>query len=196
MGITNFIIPFYLQNVLMLTPAKSGIILASGAISMGIIGPFAGGMSDRKGMQKTITLGLFLMTLGLIGYGTLPSTVSQQKHLTYIITIIATQAMIGCGSTFFSAANTNSCLHSVKRNFQTSITGLLSVNLMAGSALGSTLGGEFFSLIGGVKHSKDSAAMVFPPHAFAYLFGFCTIWMVVLAIYGLKRPETIEIIKN
>jgi MFS family permease len=199
MGITNFIIPFYLQNVLMLTPAKAGLILASGAISMGIIGPFAGGMSDRKGMQKTIALGLTLMTLGLIGYSFLPSTVDPQRHLVYILAIIGTQAMIGCGSTFFSAANTNSCLHSVKHDLQASIAGLLSVNLMAGSALGSTLGGEFFNLMGGIEHVKTAAGaskLVFPPHAFAGLFGCCTIWMLLLTLYAWKRPEDIPALEG
>ncbi|MBU1139813.1 MAG: MFS transporter, partial [Proteobacteria bacterium] len=112
MGITNFIIPFYLQSVLLLTPAKAGLVLASGAISMGIIGPFAGAMSDRRGMQKTITLGLALMTLGIIGYIALPTTIENPATRTlFIIEIIALQALIGCGSTFFSAANTNSSRH-------------------------------------------------------------------------------------
>jgi MFS family permease len=199
MGITNFIIPFYLQNVLLLTPAKAGLILASGAVSMGIIGPFAGGMSDRKGMQKTIALGLTLMTLGLTGYSFLPSTVDSQRHWIYILAIIGTQAMIGCGSTFFSAANTNSCLHSVKHDLQASIAGLLSVNLMAGSALGSTLGGEFFNLIGGIEHAKTAsgaAMLIFPAHAFAWLFGCCTIWMLLLTLYAWKRPEDMAPLKE
>ena len=196
MGITNFIIPFYLQSVLMLTPTKAGLVLASGAISMGIIGPFAGAMSDRRGMQKTIALGLALMTLGLIGYIVLPSTMENPTMRTlYILGIVVLQALIGCGSTFFSAANTNSCFHSIAHDHQASIAGLLSVNLMAGSALGSTFAGEFFNLIGGVKHVKDAAAqttsLIFPPHAFSWLFGLCAVWLGLLTIYAMMRRETI-----
>ncbi len=194
MGITNFIIPFYLQNVLMLTPAKAGLVLASGAVSMGIIGPFAGGMSDRRGMQPTITLGLGLMAAGVAGYIVLPSIVSDpQKRMVFICAIIAVQALIGCGSTFFSAANTNSSLHSVSRDHQASIAGLLSVNLMAGSALGSVLAGEIFNLVGGVQHVQDVAArsssLVFPPHAFAWLFGGCTLWLAGLTLYAFYRGQ-------
>ena len=195
MGITNFIIPFYLQTVLMLTPAKAGLVLASGAISMGIIGPFAGAMSDRCGMQKTIALGLALMTLGIAGFIILPSSIENPAiYPRYIIGIIVLQILIGCGSTFFSAANTNSSLHSIPRNHQASIAGLLSVNLMAGSAIGTTLAGEFFNLIGGVKHIKDVAAqstsLIFPPHAFSWLFGTCTVWLTLLTLYAIIRCET------
>ncbi|MDD3814828.1 MAG: MFS transporter [Desulfocapsaceae bacterium] len=201
MGITNFIIPFYLQTVLMLTPAKAGLVLAAGAISMGIIGPFAGAMSDRRGMQKTIALGLVLMTLGIAGFIVLPSSIENPAIYTrYIIGIIVLQVLIGCGSTFFSAANTNSSLHSITRDHQASIAGLLSVNLMAGSAIGTTLAGEFFNLIGGVKHIKDAAAqttsLVFPPHAFAWLFGTCTVWLIILTLYATIRRETTVPITN
>ncbi len=195
MGVTNFIIPFYLQSVLLLTPAKAGLVLASGAISMGIIGPFAGAMSDRRGMQKTIALGLALMTLGIIGYISLPTSVDNPAtRKLFIIGIIGLQALIGCGSTFFSAANTNSCLHSISHDHQASIAGLLSVNLMAGSALGSTFAGEFFNLIGGAKHVKDAVAqttsLIFPPHAFSWLFGACAVWLVLLTCYAMMRPHT------
>lgn len=196
MGVTNFIIPFYLQSVLLLTPAKAGLVLAAGAVSMGIIGPFAGAMSDRRGIQKTVALGLGLMTLGIIGYIALPTSVTNPTTRTlFIMEIILLQALIGCGSTFFSAANTNSCLHSISHDQQASIAGLLSVNLMAGSALGSTVAGEFFNLVGGTGHIHDAASqttcLVFPPHAFSWLFGVCAIWLALLTFYAMTRPETI-----
>ncbi|MCP3849774.1 MAG: hypothetical protein GY694_05990, partial [Gammaproteobacteria bacterium] len=85
------------------------------------------------------------------------------------------------------------CLHSISRDQQASISGLLSVNLMAGTALGSTLGGEFFNLIGGVKHVKDTVAqgniLIFPPHAFSWLFSICAIWLIMLTIYGVVRTR-------
>ncbi len=190
---TNFIVPFYLQGVLMLSPAYAGLILASGAISMGIIGPFAGAMSDCYGMQKIITLGLALMTFGIMGYIALPSTNDPDTLIYYIIGIITLQAIIGAGSTFFSAANTNSCLHSISKDQQASVSGLLSVNLMAGTALGSTLAAEFFNLVGGVKHVKDAVAqgsnLVFPPHAFSWLFSFCAIWLALLTFYATTRTK-------
>ncbi len=193
MGITNFIIPFYLQNVLMLSPASAGLVLVTGAVSMGVLGPFAGAMSDRRGMQKTIALGLTFMGVGLAGYAFLPSTAPDGQHAPLVAAIAAIQALIGCGSTFFGAANTNSSLHSVERDRQASISGLLSVNLMAGAALGSMLGGEFFQLLGGVRHAAKGAgtALLFPPHAFSWLFGFCAIWMSGLVLYAWKQPETI-----
>jgi len=197
MAVTNFIVPFYLQGVLMLTPATAGLMLASGAITMGILGPFAGGMSDRYGMQKIITLGLALMTLGIMGYIALPSSYDPSMLTFYIVGIIFLQTLIGAGSTFFGAANTNSCLHSISHDQQASISGLLSVNLMAGTALGATLAGEFFNLVGGVKHVKDTVAqgnsLIFPPHAFSWLFGVCTVWLIILTLYAAVRTHRNQI---
>jgi EmrB/QacA subfamily drug resistance transporter len=196
MGITNFIIPFYLQDVLNLNPARAGLVLASGAISMGLIGPFAGGMSDRRGMQRTLAIGLGLLTVGVSGFILLPSAIANPEwHIRFITGIVVMQSIIGCGSTFFSASNTNSCLHTVPHHDQPAIAGLLSVNLMAGSALGSTLAGEYFSMIGGVTHvhseTAQNVALVFPPHAFSWLFGACAAWLLMLTLVAWRHPETI-----
>lgn len=196
MGITNFIIPFYLQDVLNLNPAQAGLVLASGAISMGLIGPFAGGMSDRRGMQRTLAIGLGLMTVGISGFILLPSAMTHPDWaVRFIAGIVVMQSIIGCGSTFFSASNTNSCLHSVASRNQPAIAGLLSVNLMAGSALGSTLAGELFNRIGGIEHVSPATTtghhLHFPPHAFSWIFGAAALWLAALTLTAWRRPETI-----
>ena len=193
MGVTNFIIPFYLQNVLMLSPAYAGLVLVTGAVSMGILGPFAGAMSDRRGMQKTVALGLTFMGAGLAGYALLPSAAPVGMHGRLVAAIAVIQGLIGCGSTFFSAGNTNSILHSVGRAQQAPVSGLLSVNLMAGAALGSIFGGEFFQFIGGIGHAArgGESVLLFPPHAFSWLFGLCAVWMAGLVLYAWRQPETI-----
>jgi len=169
-------------------------VLASGAISMGLIGPFAGGMSDRRGMQRTLAIGLGLLTVGVSGFILLPSAIANPEwHIRFISGIVVMQSIIGCGSTFFSASNTNSCLHSVSSRNQPAIAGLLSVNLMAGSALGSTLAGEYFSMIGGITHvhseTAQNAALVFPPHAFSWLFGACAAWLLILTLIAWRRIQ-------
>ena len=61
----RFLMPFYLQGVMGLRPSQVGIVMLPTAVTMTIIGPVAGRLSDRYGWRPFTVAGLTLAAIGL-----------------------------------------------------------------------------------------------------------------------------------
>lgn len=193
-GSVNFIIPFYLQYTLNLSPFHAGLALSTGAVAMGIFGPFAGAWTDRYGMRQISRIGLTAMAVALCGYAFLPPSVSSQSLFMVLAAVIIGQFICGTGSVFFSAANTYSCLHSVPPKRWGAISSLQSVTLMAGTALGSTISADLVSAwtVKTTKASQpitDALGTNFPPFALALLFGVGGLCLIILAVNGWMKKN-------
>ncbi len=62
------LIPIYVQNICGYDATTSGLIMAPGAIMMGILGVVAGRVFDKKGPKKLNLVGFALLTLGNLGF--------------------------------------------------------------------------------------------------------------------------------
>jgi len=89
----NFVVALMLQQAFHFTPAQAGLILAPGAIVMGLVGVMAGRLADRLEPRVPIFLGLFLQALAMyaLGYTTV-------EHGTGWLTllVIAYRTSFGC----------------------------------------------------------------------------------------------------
>jgi DHA2 family multidrug resistance protein len=65
----NFVVALMLQQAFHFTPAQAGLILAPGAIVMGLVGVVAGRLADRLEPRVPIFLGLFLQALAMYALG-------------------------------------------------------------------------------------------------------------------------------
>ncbi|WP_223879780.1 MFS transporter [Paenibacillus spiritus] len=63
----NIIAPFYTQNMLGLDPAQAGLLLMLMPISMVIVAPLSGALSDRIGSEFLTFAGLVVMMIAQIG---------------------------------------------------------------------------------------------------------------------------------
>ena len=57
--------PFYLENLLKYQPNEVGMILAAGPLTLALVAPFAGMLSDRIGSRLLTTSGLVITGLGI-----------------------------------------------------------------------------------------------------------------------------------
>ena len=188
MGGVNFAVPFYLQDAIGLSPLQAGALLAVGALTMGIIGPFAGALTDRWGPVRTAFIGLALMGMAMVVYAFLPGSISQHHQWILVMSmVIGGQMLIGAGSIFFSAANMVSCMHGVHDIQRGAVSSLLSVNLMAGTALGSTLAGDLITFLQGLQSNVSSGFGQFPPQTNWMLFGVDAILLISLVIIAAER---------
>ncbi|WP_028585439.1 MFS transporter [Desulfogranum mediterraneum] len=142
-GALNFIVPFYLQTCLALSPFRASVVLCSGAVATGICGPLAGRWIDRIGPMMLLRIGLVLIFLGCICYTLLPSgSAAQADTGAAIALVVLAQIFIGTGSVCFSGAFLFSSMRGVSRQSWASISSLQSVVMMAGSAIGASVAAD------------------------------------------------------
>jgi len=138
-----FLLPLFLQNLLDYTALRTGIILAPTAISVAIVSPFSGIISDRIGPRIPLFCGTLLVAYSLYLYKDL-SLNSDYWFLFW------PQVMRGAGLGLINAPLISAAINAVRRE-QTSIaSGLITVIMQVGGAFGVALLGttlqrrEFF----------------------------------------------------
>ena len=63
-----FLIPFYLQDVIDLSPAQAGLVIGPTALCFALLGPISGKLSDRYGSTRFEVIGLVLLGSSLLGW--------------------------------------------------------------------------------------------------------------------------------
>lgn len=105
----TFLIPFYLQQVLRLSPAQAGLILTASPLVVLLVAPLSGALSDRLGTRwlafagQSIIVGAFLLMLTLTP-ATRPADVFWRLML------------FGLGSGLFQSPNNSAVMGNVPRH--------------------------------------------------------------------------------
>jgi EmrB/QacA subfamily drug resistance transporter len=121
----SFIMSLYLQKVKGLNPQDAGLILVTQPVLMAIFSPLAGKLSDKIEPRKVASIGMGILTSGLITFSFINLSFS------YIL-IIINLAMIGFGFALFSSPNTNAVMSSVEKKYYGVASSTLSSMRMVG----------------------------------------------------------------
>jgi len=138
MGGITFLMPFYLQNVLELPLREVGLLMIVTPISMGMIAPISGRLSDRFGSRPITVIGLGFLILGYFGVSTLSV---DSTWIDYIIRFIP----IGMGMGIFQSPNNSAVMGSAPRARLGVASGLLSLSRSMGQVMGIPLAGALFA---------------------------------------------------
>ncbi len=122
------VISFYLTAVVGLDPVVSGFILGILPITVLMVSPIGGFLSDKYGYSEVSTLGLFMASLALFSL----ALVSQGTTVSYITVSLI---VLGLGIGLFAAPNTNSALASVEPAVRAQVNGLMGFMRHLGQAL-------------------------------------------------------------
>lgn len=106
---SNIIQPFYLQNVMKLSPAVTGFILMAFPLILAIVAPISGYLSDIIGSEILTFLGLTFTSLGLF----LMSTLNQHSS---IFTLVIFVFIMSLGNGLFQSPNTSLIMSTVSLN--------------------------------------------------------------------------------
>ncbi|MGM9526537.1 MAG: MFS transporter [Peptococcaceae bacterium] len=117
----NFIQPFYLQKVQMLSAAQTGLLMMAYSIAMGLVAPFSGQLSDKIGSEFLCFAGLCTVTVALL----ILSTLGMNSSL--VVFLIGSMTM-AVGMAMFQSPNTSLIMSTVGRH-QTGVAG--SINALA-----------------------------------------------------------------
>ncbi len=151
----NIISPFYTQNILLLTPLSAGFLLMLFPITMAIVAPLSGSLSDKIGSELLTFLGLLVMAIAQIGLATL----HDGSPIALVGTLVG---MLGLGSGLFQSPNNSLVMSTVPRT-QLGIAGSVNslvrnVGMVVGISLATTV------LFGVMSHKAGYRVTGLIPH--------------------------------
>ena len=126
---TTLLIPFFLEGVLGYNPAKVGLLMAVVPVSMGVLAPIAGSLSDRFGTRPMTVIGLGFM---LIGYGAIAGVSMQDSLGIYLLRFIP----LGFGLGIFNSPNNSAIMGSAPRHRLGVASGLMAITRILGQITG------------------------------------------------------------
>jgi EmrB/QacA subfamily drug resistance transporter len=125
----TILMPFYMEEVLGLPTQQVGLIMASVPVSMGIIAPFSGALSDRMGSRLITVIGLAILVLASLGL-----TAVQTDTRPWMLALL--YLPVGLGMGIFQSPNNSVILGSVPRSQLGVASGLLATNRTLGQTTG------------------------------------------------------------
>ncbi|WP_035101768.1 MFS transporter [Aneurinibacillus terranovensis] len=169
---TNVMMPFYMQDVLNFSPHVIGYVMMAYPLTMALVAPFSGWLSDKIGPLFLTTGGLVINAIGFASLNMLSFEANS-----WIIAMHL--AVFGIGMGMFQSPNNSSVLGAVPRNKLGSAGGLNALVRNIGMVLGTSFSISLFSyqlhkLTGRIAQLKVEGAQ----HPAAFLTSLHTVfWM-------------------
>ncbi|MDU1320737.1 MAG: MFS transporter [Clostridium botulinum] len=104
----NIIQPFYLQDVLKLSPGKTGLIMMAYPIVLSIVAPISGYLSDKMGSKKLTLAGIVVASIGLL------CMVFLNEQSTFLM-ITVLLSVVALGNGLFQSPNNSLVMSSVEK---------------------------------------------------------------------------------
>ncbi len=139
---TLFLIPFYLERALGLSPAHSGLVLGIMPVALGVTAPFAGRMADRWGARPLTAAGMAISTAAL-------SALAIAHSSMFIVFDLAT---LGIGLGLFTPPNNAAIMGSAPPSQAGVASGVLNMTRGTGTAMGLAFTSLIFGVVAGPAH--------------------------------------------
>jgi len=163
-----FLLPFYMETILKFSPAYSGLLMTITPVTMAVIAPLAGYLSDKAGAGRIISLAFFFLTasfLLLSALGTGPTN----------IVICGGLVLLGIGMGMFGSPNTSSVLGAIPRAKVGYGGGFIATNRNLSYSLGITSSVGIFTWI---LHQKKAVLV----YSSAYIEASHTVYLAAAGI--------------
>ena len=146
------IAPFYLTDVIGLSPRAIGLVLAAVPITMGITSPLSGGLSDRVGSRPVTVTGLVIMVVGYV------IAAWVLEGATTALAIFVVGLIVGLGIGIFHSPNNSAILGAVPHDKLGITSGMLSITRITGTVIGIAVLGTLWAARSVVYAGGGSAA--------------------------------------
>jgi len=137
---TTFIIPFYLQEVLTLSPSFMGLLFICGPVFTMTLSPLGGYLADKVGTRLPAMAGLFLV----IAASAMGTALKPDSHWLFPTLILA---IGGLGLALFYPQNHTTMIGSVPREHRGVATGALFTTFGLGNAFGVSMGSFLMTVV-------------------------------------------------
>jgi MFS family permease len=187
-GLTTFVTPFYLQDVLNLSPTFMGIIFLVPSIFSMALSPISGAMTDRMGARLLLVMGmLVLMAAFLIG-----ANLRADSNWIWATLLLG---LTGVGSAFFNTPSQAVMVSSLPKEHWGIAIGIINGIFGLGHMLGISLTGIFLTLAfryysgvpGTTPNPGDTGVFVASMNV-TYLFALGISLIPLLTSLKMKKP--------
>ena len=184
-SVLTFLLPFYMQDVLHLSPSFMGLLFLAAPVLTISLAVFAGHLTDRVGPRLPASIGLaMIMCAFAIGI-----VLRVDSHWALPGLLLA---CTGIGQGFFNTPNQTAIIGSVPRAYRGFATGLVQMLFGLGSLLGISLGGvlltQMFRHYAGLPDATPSAEAPGPfVAAMSATYAVCFVLMVAALVASLLR---------
>jgi EmrB/QacA subfamily drug resistance transporter len=134
----NFLLPFYLQNLLRYSPSQVGWIIVADSVVIMVMAPLAGALSDRLGSRLLCTAGCAVIVAAQF-------LVAALDLHAPILRIMFPLALWGVGWALFNSPNQSAILGAVATDKIGAAAGMIATTARSGGAMGITLATTLFS---------------------------------------------------
>lgn len=192
-----FLMPFYLVEVLGFAPSAAGLMLLPQPLTMSVVAPISGWLSDRIGPRLLSTTGLGIACLALFSMATLRPDSSYAE-------IAARLVALGLGIGLFNSPNNSALISSVPPGQMGIASGMLATNRNLGMVMGTAVTGAVWTgrmAFYAEELARDGGLDPSAIRVEAFVGGFhdaflvsgviCSIGVLTSLVRG-KRPEVEE----
>ncbi len=174
----SIIQPFYLQDVMKISPAATGLIMMVYPLILVVVAPASGYLSDKIGSEFLTFLGLIFTSVGLF----LMTTLDEHSQLSSLIFFIVVMSI---GNGLFQAPNNSLIMSAVPRNLlgiAGSINSLMrNLGMVVGIALSTTL---LYSMMSKKLGYQVLSYVPGRDDAFVYGMVFVYITAAIICMFG------------
>jgi len=124
----TYLLSLYLQYLKLLSPDAAGIILVLQPLSVAVLSPFAGRISDKVETRTITSIGMAITTIGL-------SLFIFLNENTPLYQIIFGLILVGTGLALFSSPATNASMSSVSKKTYGTASATVSTMVFTGQLL-------------------------------------------------------------
>lgn len=186
-----FLLPFYLEGVLGYDIRTVGLLLGAAPLTIGVIAPFAGALSDRIGIRKLTVAGLCIVLVAFIGFQALTDTTEWWQFVLIIIPL-------GIGMGTFQSPNNSAIMGSMPPEYAGVGGGILSITRLLGQVTGVAVLGSLWAsrvaAIAGPQYAGDASAA--PPLAQVTALKDVFLWgvgvvavAIAIGVWGLRKEQ-------
>jgi EmrB/QacA subfamily drug resistance transporter len=162
----TFIVPFFLQSILEFSPSKVGMMIFPVALTVMVMAPLGGWISDRVGVRIPATVGLMAISMAIYSFIFLKGDVKDYE-------ILWRQVVLGIGIGLFLPANNSAIMGSLSKER----VGLASSFLALARNLGIVIGVAFAEMVIAFKGSVLSSEGRGPS-----LEGIQDVWKLIVIV--------------
>ncbi|MDA8432238.1 MAG: MFS transporter [Nitrospiraceae bacterium] len=180
-----FLMPFYLERVLNMSVAMTGMLLTPIPLAMAVVAPFSGHISDKYGARIMTTSGMALSAIACAGLMFLGTTVNMAVLLSELI-------ILGVGMGLFTPPNNSAIMSAAPKEKWGVAGGVLNMMRSLGLIFGVDISGLIFSSLEHkylaekgyqhVEHVFRNTSIPLADKDGAFMHGFLVVILVLLII--------------